>query len=737
MNVFYDEKKDKTMKKRLIYTMIFFLCGTILFSSCEDILKIDSNRVEYEFEDWTFNDSVFSVLGILKAVQEVGDRQVLINELRADLVTVNEKKAVIDVQELCRSEFNLETNKYLDVKDYYAIINNCNIYLARVDTTLEKNNVRLMLPEYVAVKSVRAWTYLQLAINYNEVPYFTEPILTHSAADAVMQQPKLSREQIVDKLIADILPYENPAAYPMPAWDKDGKVLKFGYGDNGTEVETKRLFVPIRMLLGELYLWKRDYKNAARFFYSQIAGTGTSGTGKRYTDDGFAAKYSGKEGKNMNNGFINLYSAKSFDSNSANFFAIIPFANSKLYGTVSELASIFSPPGELVAAQVFASPAIKSLASRQVYRYYEGEDPDDPELVEYSNVDDYPNKGDLRIHATTYSQRGNDQAETEYKDIIGKFNYEEGTIGLESEFTSNIRTTFLILQRKEHAYLRFAEALVGLARPNEESERYIGAMELAMSVLKEGVKGNFKLRKDITMVPVYKDVLDADGNPVLDPETGEPMREVEFINELDKDGNPVLDPATGEPKRKPKLAYKECKDSIEFDFTADEFINQNKGIHSRGCGDSERNIYYALNDTCIARYLGVAKEEHGKVISIEREITYQDYVNYIADLVLDELALEFAWEGTRFGDLIRFAKAAQEYDKSDDEYRWYDILAMRVAARDYVNDVTYRNENSEYQMDEGVYKRMSVEANWYLPLPAEVVEHVDAENIPTGELPKE
>lgn len=674
------------MKKKLIYTIAFLLSGTFLFSSCDDMLNVDSNRVEYEFDDWELSDSVYSVLGILKAVQNVGDRQVLINELRADLVTVNEAKAVVDVQELSRSEFNLETNKYLDVKDYYAIINNCNIYLARVDTTLEKNNVKLMLPEYVAVKSVRAWTYLQLVINYNNIPYFTEPILTHSAAEDVMNQPMLTREEVVNRLIADILPYENPSVYPMPAWGTSGSVLKFGYGTNGTDVETKKLFVPIRMLLGELYLWKGDYKNAARFFYSQIAGTGTNETAKKYSDRGHKASYGAEGGKSFNNSYMGLFAAKTYANNKDNFFTIIPFANTDLHGTTSELAAVFSPHGEVGAAQVIASPGIQSLSERQVYCFLK--DPEDKnEDPEYSQFYEYP--GDLRIKATTYSQRGDDDAKTEYKNIIGKFNFEDGTISMDAEFTSNIRTTFLILQRKELAYLRLAEALVGLER-----DGYVGAMDLAMTILKVGAKSNYRILKN----PVYAErvKLDADGDTLYN-----------YIIE-NKDTIDI------KPRMEKYLAS--CTDSIVYNFTASDF-EQNEGIHSRGSGYSERNDYYALTDTCIARYLGVT-EVANKVETILRPITYQDSLNYIADLVLDELALELAWEGTRFGDLIRFAKAMGDND----------VLAKRVAGRAYKNDVTYRS--NEYQMDAELYGKMSNEANWYLPLPAGVVQ---PEEIPAGE----
>ena len=686
MNTYKGEKKDKTMKKNLIYTIAFLLGGTFMFSSCDDMLNVDSNRVEYEFEDWTLNDSVYSVLGILKSVQGVADRQVLINELRADLVTVNESKAVVDVQELSRSVFNLSSNKYLDVKDYYAIINNCNIYLARVDTTLEKNNVKLMLPEYVAVKSVRAWTYLQLAINYNNVPYFTEPILTHSAAEEVMNTPMLTRDEIVSRLIADIMPYENPAAYPMPSWDADGKVLKFGYGDNGTEVDTKLLFVPVRMLLGELFLWKGDYMNAAKFFYSQIVGSGTNETAKKYTDAGYKASYNSEGGKGFNNSFIKMFAAKTFSENSANYFTIIPFADTELYGTTSGLAAVFSPQSEIGGAQVVASPGIQSLAERQVYCFMK--DPEDKkETPEYSHFYEYT--GDLRIKATTYSQRGEDDNKTEYKNIIGKFNFEEGSLDMDVEFVPGIKTTYLILQRKEHAYLRLAEALVGLER-----EGYEGAMELAMTILKEGAKSNYRILKN----PVYAErvKLDADGDTLYN-----------YIIE-NKDTVDIV------PRMEKYLAS--CTDSLVYNFTAEVFTG-NSGIHSRGSGYSERNDYYTLSDTCIARYLGETTMD-GKVELLTKEITYEDSLNYIADLVIDELALEFAWEGTRFGDLIRFAKAMGNND----------VLAKRVAGRAYKNDVTYRN--GEFQMDAELYGKMSDETNWYLPLPAGVVQPVDPAKLP-------
>lgn len=260
---------------------------------------------------------------------------------------------------------------------------------------------------------------------------------------------------------------------------------------------------------------------------------------------------------------------------------------------------------------------------------------------------------------------------------------------MDVEFVPGIRTTYLILQRKEHAYLRLAEALVGLER-----EGYEGAMELAMTILKEGAKSNYRILKN----PVYAErvKLDADGDTLYN-----------YIIE-NKDTVDIV------PRMEKYLAS--CTDSLVYNFTAEVFTG-NSGIHSRGSGYSERNGYYTLSDTCIARYLGETTMD-GKVELLTKEITYEDSLNYIADLVIDELALELAWEGTRFGDLIRFAKAMGDND----------VLAKRVAGRAYKNDVTYRN--GEFQMDAELYGKMADETNWYLPLPEGVVQPVDPAKLP-------
>ena len=115
------------------------------------------------------------------------------------------------------------------------------------------------------------------------------------------------------------------------------------------------------------------------------------------------------------------------------------------------------------------------------------------------------------------------------------------------------------------------------------------------------------------------------------------------------------------------------------------------------------------------------------IVPVVQDFPSSNSITYVSDLVIDELALEFAWEGTRYGDLIRFARAMNDNDVIAKR------IAKRIAGRDFSTDVSYRHH--EFQFDQALYTKFSNEANWYLPLPADVVAPVNPDDLPVEDLP--
>ena len=78
---------------KLKNTIIALLAASVMagVTSCENMLKVDSKTVMYDEEN-TLNhvtDTVYSVLGILKQIQKIADRTVILGEIRGDLVRVS------------------------------------------------------------------------------------------------------------------------------------------------------------------------------------------------------------------------------------------------------------------------------------------------------------------------------------------------------------------------------------------------------------------------------------------------------------------------------------------------------------------------------------------------------------------------------------------------------------------------------------------------------------------------
>ena len=235
------------------YTLLLLTASMLIFSACDDVFDTDSTSVVVDKGERIENpaDTLYSVMGILSQFQKLGERYVVLGEVRGDLMTVT-SDALKDLQDV--ANFNVERdNGYADQMDYYAVINNCNYALERMDTTILDYQTKVMLPEYVAIKSIRDWTYWQMALTFGEVRFVEKPLMSLEAT--LKDYPTKGIDEMAQMLIDDLTPYLSIRS------------LDYGSVDG---VYTASLFVPLQPFLADLHLYLNHYEEAATLYYDYI-----------------------------------------------------------------------------------------------------------------------------------------------------------------------------------------------------------------------------------------------------------------------------------------------------------------------------------------------------------------------------------------------------------------------------------------------------------------------------------
>ena len=408
----------------VFYLLLLSFSPLLLFSSCSDLMDTDSELVEFEEDNklQSPTDSVYSVMGIIYKMQAVADRTVILGELRSDLTTTT-ASASADLKAITNFQINTE-NAYNRISDYYAIINNCNYFLANVNKDLVKNDRKVFEAEYAVVKAFRAWTYFQLAQIYGQVPLVTEPLLTEEAARQAMTANISDMNAICSYFIDDLKPYV------------DTKLPTYG---NINNQNAQKYFIPIRALLGDLCLWSGRYQEAAQFYHDYLAmRTNPIRTGlSRASWYNLAAKeYSG------------ITWSLSYGYNNDECLCYIPMESTEFYGITSDLENIFnSTTLNQLYAQVTPTAALKDLSYRQRYcgTYTKVDGSQDTIYVPKENMLGNNYAGDLRFGANyridVVSQERFSRQSNEYQTI------------------SKINSGGVTLYRTNMVYLRYAEAL--------------------------------------------------------------------------------------------------------------------------------------------------------------------------------------------------------------------------------------------------------------------------------------
>ncbi|MBQ4209779.1 MAG: RagB/SusD family nutrient uptake outer membrane protein, partial [Prevotella sp.] len=474
------------------------------------------------------------------------------------------------------ANFNLsEDNKYNAVSDYYAVINNCNYYLAYVDTALQRRGRNIFQYEYAAVKAFRAWTYLQLAQIYGAVPLVLTPVMTEMEAQKAMEQEKKGIMDICQYFIKDLTPY---AEVDLPR-----------FGDiNG--MESQRFFIPMRALLGDLCLWAGQYQEAARWYHNYL-------TEKK---NPILLNYSNRITWPSVSEFVRPIDSYSV-TGTTEVLSFIPMEQRVFDGVVSDLSNVFNSTEEnRNYFQLTPSIAMHQLSADQTFCIENRTNTQiDTIYVPKKGLNQEILVGDLRFYS-------NYKTSSVTRDSYSEYNADYQTI-------QKITRSYVPTYRRTMVYLRYAEAL-----------NRAGLPQSAFSVLKYGL-----CQENI----------------------------VSYVDSLERD---------------------KAGELIAFD--ANVFTKENTiGIHSMGSGDSQINAYYTL------------PMPSAPLASKQDTINYQ--IPLVEDMIINEMALEGAFEGYRFYDLMRIALR-----RNDPNY-----LAAPISQRMGIRD-------------ENIYSLLMDTKNWYLPL---------------------
>ena len=676
------------MKHKSIFSLLFFLMGVgIATTSCEDMLTPDLTRYT---ENFSGRDTVYFYNGILRNVQDMVEQNELLGDLRSDLVATT-KYTSDSISNIVKYE-----NKRIDGEDqllnraaYYKVINQCNFYLAKVDTTAQKNNIKYMKREYAQVLNIRAWAYLQLVQTYGTVPFITKPVDNADTGWEKNPEKWATADNLLDLLKADLktangIEYANGYGYPDYG--------EYQTGNSNFKVNTKYLRFYSDLILGDLYLLhsanRQDYIEAAKSYYkflrrynnSTYNVTGGFATYSRYQLPNGTYQYTPNVdswiGSGLNASSLGNENITIIPSAANNTFGRVLSRNVQIFGfdpssrnsTSSDVnGGSVSTSGQVTISvnyrsrQVGPSNAYVNLCKAQSYSN-----------TEYasgiaSNITYFTGVGDARMYGTApiveTKEGGRDENENRY---IMKSAVPSSVDGSGLAHGASFKH-FRSIYRVRQVWLRYAEAI-----------NRAGFPRLAFAVLRDGL--------DHQTLPTLTDsikYINADSTKYhtvtyLDSTSVEnTSRGVFYL------GNDEMRRAQAEPEHSLFLPDFENKDNNEW--------LSNRGIHEQGCGASSvLDTIFSYKNVVAKRIEEEAKRTNSLTASVKRhirnlrryDVTVGDDTNTgtgdveedgeqkepapaevnplevqaVETLIADECALETAYEGSRMFDLIRFAR---------------------------------------------------------------------------------
>ena len=703
--------KNKSIISLLVFLMSFGLATT----SCEDMLTPDMDR---NVENFTGRDTVNFYLGILSNVQEMIENNVILGEVRGDLCEPTDY--VSDTISAVANFIPTEDaeNGLLNRAAYYKVINQCNYYLARVDTMAQKNNIYYMRKEYAQVQAIRAWTYMQLVQNYGTVPFITRPVESAGTGwESNSPEGTVNADNLLDKLLENNLmrayEYERLLGLPNYGTFKTGAV----------DIPHKLTLFPTALVLGDLYLLRgastSDYERAAAFYYDYLEDAGAITNGNA----GFRVYYNGEDKTytpNENGDWV----MPTLNYNGDLITLVPSAANASIGKTLTRVAQIYgfdphsstssTDQGDAGIAlsgqisvqvnyknrQIAPTPSYINLCKNQIYALQESET-----KIEYP-----ANLGDCRIDGTIKYMREDGQRRAFIQKFCPRAMSSESYL---SGFTFRYN---MPVYRKRQIYLRFAEAINRAGFPRH-----------AFAILRNGLQAKKMpairydsvqyddVNKTFKKVPYLRIVADGTGYIGID-EMRRALDHPDFLDFTDDakwNSQGIHAFGTGE--------HNDLDTLYTYDLIVGERMAQ-EALRAGAPAEAAQRLRYSLLEESNTPTTG---EGEGQPTEPDRsdytELPADDpqvptdlaqQINAVETLIADEMALETAYEGWRYYDLMRIArhKNADNWGAGVSGTQWMAWLISRrsLDLKPYENPTQY---------DATLFGKLSDPNNWFLQSP--------------------
>jgi hypothetical protein len=227
--------------------------------SCRKILGVTPQEsLDHSQVYQNINDADAAIIGLYGQFLGLAKQYVMLNELRADLMTVTPNSDKY-LQQLNNHSVTSD-NPYADPTPFYQVILNCNDILKNfaVMVSAKKITADQYNQRSSDVMALRCWLYLQLGIQFGTIPYTTQALTKVDDLSNPANFTTMSFSQLTGELLKEMsaLPYLSD--YTL-APNSTLPAIISGYN-------TQKMFIHKLCLLGELLLWNGQYRAAASVY---------------------------------------------------------------------------------------------------------------------------------------------------------------------------------------------------------------------------------------------------------------------------------------------------------------------------------------------------------------------------------------------------------------------------------------------------------------------------------------